>query len=303
LVKDPYKILGVTRKATDKEIQKAYRGLAKKLHPDVNPGNKKSAEKFKEVSAAYTLLSDKNLRAQYDSGKVDGSGQRTNPFGGGPGGMGGMGGAGGEYHDMSDLFSSLFGMQMGGAQRTGHPFTRTRGVRPQKGAEVRYQLEISLAEAIPGTVKHIGMANGKTLKIKIPKGTDDGDVLRLRGKGEPGVQGGPAGDAKITIKTKSHKYLKRDGNNLRLDVPITLKEALLGAKIKVPTPTGTLSLTVPKGSSSGKTLRLKGKGVKNGDLLVRLLVVLPEKPSKKLLKAIESETKGADQDPREKISF
>lgn len=304
MVKDPYKILGVARSATDKEIQKAYRALAKKLHPDVNPGDKKSAEKFKEVSAAYTLLSDKDLRRQYDTGQVDASGQQKNPFAGrgGPGGMGGMGG-GAEYHDMSDLFSSLFGMQMGGAQRTGHPFTRTRAARPQKGANVRYQLEISLAEAIKGGTKHIGMANGKTLKITIPKGTKDGDVLRLRGKGEAGIQGGPPGDAKIEIKTKNHKYLKRDGNDLRLDLPITLKEALLGAKIKVPTPNGRLSVTVPKGSSSGKVLRLKGKGVKNGDLLVRLMIALPDEPSAELLEIVEADKGDGDKNPRDKIRF
>ena len=302
MAKNPYTLLGVKKTATDKEIQKAYRALAKKLHPDVNPGDKKSAEKFKEVSAAYTLLSDKNLRAQYDSGQVDGSGQQQNPFAGGFGGARPAGGQ--EFHDMGDLFSSLFGMQMGAggptAQRTGHPFTRTRS-RAQKGADIRYQLEISLPDAIRGVVKHIKMANGKTLKITIPEGTKDEDVLRLRGKGELGQYGGPNGDARITIKTKSHKYLKRDGDNLRLDLPITLKEAVLGAKIHVPTPKGKVSVTIAKGSSSGKVLRLKGKGVKGGDLLIRLMIQLPDSISENLRDSIDADPNFEDINPRDKV--
>lgn len=306
MAKNPYTLLGVKKSATDKEIQKAYRALAKKLHPDVNPGDEKSAEKFKEVSAAYTLLSDKKLRAQYDSGQVDGSGQQQNPFAGGfGGGQGAARGAGGqEFHEMGDLFSSLFGMQMGAggpsAQRTGHPFTRTRS-RAQKGADIRYQLEIDLPEAIRGVVKHIKMANGKTLKITIPKGTKDDDVLRLRGKGEPGLYGGPNGDAKINIKTKPHKYLKRDGDNLRLELPISLKEAVLGAKIHVPTPNGKVSVTIAKGSSSGKTLRLKGKGVNGGDLFVRLLIVLPETISDHLLECVDADPNFDEKNPRDKV--
>ncbi|RZV44904.1 MAG: J domain-containing protein [Acidimicrobiales bacterium] len=302
MAKNPYTILGVKKTATDKEIQKAYRALAKKLHPDVNPGDKKSAERFKEISAAYTLLSDKNLRAQYDSGQVDASGQQQNPFAGGFQGTRGAGGQ--EFHDMGDLFSSLFGMQMGaagpGAQRTGHPFTRTRN-RAQKGADIRYQLEINLPEAVRGVVKHIKLANGKSLKITIPEGTKDDDVLRLRGKGESGQFGGPNGDAKITIKTKSHKYLKRDGNNLRLDLPITLKEAVLGAKIHVPTPNGKVSVNIAKGSSSGKILRLKGKGEKGGDLLVRLMIQLPDKISDELRDCVDADPNMQAKNPRDKI--
>ena len=305
MAKNPYTLLGVKKTASDKEIQKAYRALAKKLHPDVNPGDKKSAEKFKEVSAAYTLLSDKKLRAQYDSGQVDGSGQQQNPFAGGFGGARGARGAGGqEFHEMGDLFSSLFGMQMGAggpaAQRTGHPFTRTRSMA-QKGADIRYQLEISLPDAVRGVVKHIKMANGKTLKITIPEGTNDEDVLRLRGKGQPGQHGGPNGDARITIKTKSHKYLKRDGDTLRLDLPITLKEAVLGAKIHVPTPNGKVSVTIAKGSSSGKVLRLKGKGVKGGDLLIRLMIQLPESISDNLRDTIDADPNFEDINPRDKV--
>ncbi|PHR94310.1 MAG: molecular chaperone DnaJ [Robiginitomaculum sp.] len=324
MAKDPYKILGVKRDANDADIRKAFRSLAKKYHPDVNQGNKAAAEKFKEISAANTLLTDKALRAQYDTGKVDASGQQRGPFGYGPGGAGGPGGSPGGgpesgmggYQtsgfsgampggDMADLFSSLFGMQMGGAQRTGHPFTRTRS-RAQKGADIRYQLEISLPEAVTGATKQVRMSNGKGLKITIPVGTEDGAVLRLRGKGSPGIAGGAAGDAKVNIKIKAHKHLRREGNNLRLDMPITLKEAVLGLKIEVPTPDGKVNLKIAAGSSSGKVLRLKGKGVKvksgtDGDLLVKLMIVLPEKLPKDLQKVMKSTEEG--ENPRQSLQF
>ncbi|PHQ68097.1 MAG: molecular chaperone DnaJ [Robiginitomaculum sp.] len=290
MAKDPYKLLGVSKSTSDKDIKKAYRALAKKWHPDKNKGNEKAAERFKEISAAYTLLSDKDLRAQYDSGGIDASGQQQHPFGGQAGGMGGgyrnasgaqMGG------DMSDLFASLFGMQMGGHPgQAGGPQFRRPPPRPQKGADVRYTLSITLPEAVAGATKQVRMSDGKQLKISIPEGTNDDTTLRLRGKGSPGVNGGPAGDAKITISVKAHKYLRRDGNNLRLDLPITLQEAVLGGKITVPTPKGNINLSVKPGSSSGKTLRLKGKGVKGGDLLVRLMINLPEDMGDDLKKCV-----------------
>ncbi len=293
MAKDPYKLLGVSKGASDKDIKKAYRALAKKWHPDKNPGDKKAAERFKEISAANTLLSDKNLRAQYDSGGIDASGQQQHPFAG----HGSMGGGG--YRttsgaqmsgDMSDLFASLFGMQMGGGRGGPHasPQFRRPAPPPQKGADVRYSLAISLPEAARGATKQVRMGRGGPLKIKIPEGVKDGATLRLRAKGQPGVNGGPPGDAKVTINVKSHKYLRRDGNNLRMDLPITLQEAVLGAKVKVPTPNGNVTLSVGPGSSSGKTLRLKGKGIKGGDLLVRLMIVLPEKLGEDLKNCVES---------------
>ncbi|MEE9272471.1 MAG: DnaJ C-terminal domain-containing protein [Robiginitomaculum sp.] len=284
MAKDPYKLLGVKKNATDKEISQAYRKLAKKWHPDVNQGDNVAAEKFKEISAAHTLLSDKKLRAQYDNGGINAPGNQQNQFAGGFGGA--QRGAQMGGHEMGDILSQLFGMQMGG-QRTGHPFTRPP-VRMQKGADIRFNLSIGLPESIKGGPKHVRMSDGKTLKLTIPAGVKDKTTLRLRGKGGVGANGGPNGDAKVSIKVLKHKYLRRDGNKLRLDLPITLKEAVLGAKINVPTPHGAVSMKIAPNSSSGKILRLKGKGIKGGDLLVRLMIKLPEKAAKDFKSYVKS---------------
>ena len=270
MAENPYTLLGIKKSATDAEIRKAYRALAKKLHPDVNP-DPKAAERFKKISAAYSLLSDKDMRKRYDSGQVDGQGQQQSPFGGfgrgGPRSAGGFQGQG--FDDMNDIFSSLFGMQMGGQ----HGGAR---LRPKKGADIRYKLTIDFLEAVTGASKSVTMGNGQKLSIKIPEGTDDGAKLRLRGKGQPGENRGPAGDAKIEITVRPHKYFRREGLDIRLDHNIALQTAVLGGKTEVPTPTGAVKLSVPPGTSSGKTLRLKGKGVKTGDLLVKLMIELPE---------------------------
>jgi len=294
MAKDPYKLLGVTRSATDAEIRKAYRALAKKLHPDVNPGDEKTADRFKEVTAAYNLLSDKDLRARYDSGQVDASGQQQNPFGGGFGQS--PFGRGGGQDDMADLFSSLFGMNMGGMNRN-----RGGYARPKKGADVRYKLKLSFIEALTGGSKKIKTANGNTLSLKIPEGVEDGKTLRLRGKGQAGVNGGPAGDAKIEISVGKHKYFQRDGKHLRLSLPISLREAILGGKIKIPMPGGPVQLSLPAGTNSGKTLRLKGKGVKGGDLLVTVQIVIKDIKNKDLQSWAQDQASDQDENLRTDI--
>ena len=280
MAKDPYKLLGVPKTASEAEIRKAYRSLAKKYHPDVNKDKPQMAEKFKEISAAYSLLSDKDMKKRYDSGQVDGSGQQQNPFGGGRnpfntgfGGMGGMGGGGrrasmGGQDDMAELFSSLFGMNMGGMQ--GGMQQRRRP--PQKGADVRYKITLPFVDAITGGTKKL--TGGLT--VKIPKGVDEGQVLRVVGKGKPGINGGPKGDAKVEISIKPHKSLTRDGKKLRLTLPISLKEAVLGAKVSVPLPSGEVGLKIPAGANTGQKMRLKGKGIAGGDLIVTLQIVLAE---------------------------
>jgi len=270
MAKNPYTLLGVSKTATEKEMKSAYRKLAKKLHPDVNPDNPAAEAKFKEVTAAYNLLSNPELRKQYDTGQVDASGQQQNPFAGGfrhanaQGGMdtgfGGFGGMGGQ-DDMSDLFSSLFGMNMGRGQRRGGGGFQQRQAPPQQGEDVRYTLKMTLIDALTGGVKDLG----RGLSVRFPKGIKDGQTVRLRGKGKPGVNGGPAGDARVKITVLPHRNLVRDGNDLKLDVPISLSEALKGTKIEIELPTGKVSLTIPAGTNSGKRFRLSGKGIRSKD--------------------------------------
>ena len=291
---DPYSILGVARSATDKDIKSAYRKLAKELHPDRNADNPKAAERFAEVTRAYDLLSDKDKRARFDRGEIDIDGNPTMPFGFGGGGSpgGGFGGGAqrgfradgfegftGEGIDLGDIFDGLFGGRggmgggFGGAQPGG------RGRAAPKGATVQYKLGVSLTDAALLHTQRITLADGKTIDLKLPAGVEDGTQMRLSGKGEPGPGG--AGDALVTIQLQPHPFFRRDGDNLRLDLPISLDEAVAGAKVKVPTAEGVVMLTVAPGSSSGKTLRLKGKGFtrkdgSRGDQLVTLEVQLPE---------------------------
>ena len=286
---DPYSTLGVARSATEADIKKAYRKLAKELHPDRNKDNPKAAEKFSQVTAAYDLLSDKDKRARFDRGEIDGDGNPASPFGAGFGGFsGGRPGAGqggfrsqdfggAEGVDVSDIFEGLFGGRTGGP---GGGFSGGFGRRqpPPKGANAAYRLRVPFVDAAACAPQRITLADGKTIDLKLPHGVDTGTQMRLPGKGEQGPGG--AGDAIVTIEVQPHRFFTRDGDDVRLNLPITLVEAVKGGAVKVPTVEKPVMLTVPKGSSSGRTLRLKGKGFHKkdgtrGDQLVTLMVDVP----------------------------
>lgn len=295
-----YDLLGVSKTATAGEIKKAYHKLARSLHPDVNP-DKAAAEKFKKISSAYEILSDSEKRKRYDDGLIDENGNPT-PFGAGAydGGFGGSGN--GQYQtyninpeDLASMFgggmggfnfSDLFGMG-GMSGSTGRRRTHAHASYGM-GQDVTYSLNVAFDLAVTGGETTVGLANGKNLKIKIPAGITNDSTLRLKGQGEAGY-GGQKGDALINIKVQPSSLYTREGNNVLLNVPITLKEAVLGAKITVPTPYGAVALTIPPYSSSGKTLRLKGRGVKDkGDQLVKLMIILPEHSNADLTKFVEN---------------
>jgi DnaJ-class molecular chaperone len=293
---DLYSLLGVKRDASEAEIKKAYRKLAKELHPDRNKDNPAASARFSKVTQAYDILTDKDKRARYDRGDIDEEGNPKAPFGyggGGPGGAGGfrpdmaggMGGmGGGEEVDLSDIFEGLFG---GGQRRGGGgPFGSFGGfgggsrrqAPPQKGADIAYRLPVAFEDAAALREQRVTLQGGKTISIKLPKGVEEGTRIRLAGQGQPGPGGN--GDAIVTISVKPHRFFVRDGDNIRLDLPVRLDEALLGAKVRVPTVDGPVMVTVPKGSTSGRTLRLKGKGFTakdgtRGDQLVTLMVEVP----------------------------
>jgi DnaJ-class molecular chaperone len=299
---DLYSTLGVGRDADEAEIKKAYRKLAKELHPDRNKDNPKASERFSKVTAAYDILADKDKRARYDRGEIDEDGNPRAPFGfgGGAGGPGGgfrrgpnggadgfgAGGFGGEAADLSDLFEGLFGGARGRTGGVGGGFGGgRRHAPPMRGADIAYRLEVPFEDAATLKDQRVQLRDGKTLDIKLPKGVEEGTKIRLAGQGESGPGG--AGDAIVTIAIRPHPFFRRDpgpgsgaGDAIRLDLPVSLDEAVLGGKVKVPTVDGPVMLNVPPGSSSGKTLRLKGKGFTGksgarGDQLVTLMVDLP----------------------------
>ena len=290
---DFYATLGLARGASIEDIKKAYRKLAKELHPDKNKDNPAAAARFSKVTQAYDILSDKDKRARYDRGEIDEDGNPRAPFGyGGP--RPGQGGGfrhpgadaamGGEEVDLSEIFEGLFG---GAQQRRGAAggfggFGGFGGGRrappPQKGADISYRLPVKFEDAAALREQRVTLQGGKTISIKLPRGVDEGTRIRLAGQGHPGPAGN--GDAIVTISIQPHRFFTRDGDNIRLDLPVTLDEALLGAKVKVPTVDGPVMVGVPKGSTSGKTLRLKGKGFtgkdgSRGDQLVTLMVDIP----------------------------
>ena len=296
MAQDPYQELGVARTASADEVRKAFRKLAKQYHPDKNPGNAPAEERFKRVSAAFDLLGDVDKRKKFDAGEIDADGRETmRGFSGSPFGQGGGGGfrpggfQGGDLDgvDLGDILGEMFGARAGGARGPGG----FGGFPPQRGADVRAGLEIDLEEAIAGGKKRIAFSDGRTLEVAIPKSATDGQVLRLKGQGSPGRAG--AGDALIELTIRPHPVYRREGDNLTMDLPVSVPDAVLGGKVEAPTPEGPVTLTVPAGSNSGSVLRLKGRGMptqqgRRGDLLARLVISLPDRPDEALTRFSET---------------
>ena len=301
MANDPYGVLGVARDASQGEIRKAYRKLARKLHPDLNPGDKAAEEKFKAVSAAYDIVGDAEKRGRYDRGEIDASGAERPPpqehfyrdFAGQQGPYAGAGG----FEDIidEDVLAQLFGHGTG--RRGG------RGNIRMRGQDVQGRLALDFLDAVNGATKRLTLPDGTTVDVTVPPGTRDGQVLRLRGKGGPGLGGGPAGDLLVEIEVGPHRHFTRKGDDIHLDLPVSLREAVLGGRIEVPTPAGAVMVTVPKGSNTGSVLRLRGRGVKRpdgsaGDCYVTLQVVLPDAPDPTLEAFVEGWDAGKAHDPR-----
>ena len=301
MARDPYLELGVSRTASAAEIRKAFHKLAKQHHPDANKGDKKSEEKFKQVSAAFDILGDADKRKKFDAGEIDADGRETmrggfgggggNPFGAGFGGRargGGMGGGEGPEIDLNDLFGDILGRNRGAGAGAGGGFG---GGFAAKGADVRARLDIDLEEAIKGGKKRVAFSDGRTIDVTIPAGAQEGQTLRLKGQGSPGRGG--QGDAMIELAIKPHPIYRPENGALVMDLPVSVPDAVLGGKVEAPTPDGPVTLTVPKGSNSGAKLRLKGRGLADakghrGDLFARLVVTLPDTPDAELEKFAET---------------
>lgn len=288
---DPYKVLGVSKDAPQDDIRKAYRKLAKKLHPDLNPGDKTAEAEFKKVSGAYDVLGDAEKRARYDRGEIDASGaerpqreyyrnyagSNADPYSTNEG-----------FSDFSgddDIFSTIF--------RRG---ARSNNVR-MRGQDMHYRLELDFLDAVNGGTKQLTLPDGSVLDVSIPAGTREGQTLRLRGKGGPGLNGGPPGDAFIEIGIRPHPIFTRKDDDIHVELQLPLTDAVLGGKINVPTIDGSVTMTVPKWSNTGRVLRLKGKGIRradgpNGDEYVTLKIVLPEKPDPELEKLVRDWQQG-----------
>lgn len=296
--RDPYEVLGVARDATQDQVRAAYRRLAKRHHPDLNPGDKTAEARFKEISAAHELLSDAERRGKFDRGEIDAAGQPRGPepqwyraHADGPEGERYASAAG--YEDLGDIFSDLFGRGRGGGRRPDMPFP---------GADVSYTLSVSFLEAANGARKRVTMPDGKVLDISIPEGVADRQMLRLKGQGSPGFNGGPAGDAYVEVHIEPHPLFERRDSDVRIELPIGLAEALLGARVEVPTVRGPVAMTVPKGANTGMTLRLKGQGIKvggaAGDQYVKLKVVLPDAVDPELERFVREWAPSHQYDPR-----
>ncbi len=296
-MKDPYETLGVQRTADEGAIRAAYRKLAKKHHPDVNPGKPESAARFGEISSAHELLSDKDKRARFDRGEIDAEGrevQQQRQYYRDAQGQERYDPAGGfSQEDLESFFAQQFG-QNGRRSDWG----ATGRVRP--GRDMQYSLTVSFIDAAGGTTRRLALPDGKTLDVRIPPGTEDGHVLRLRGQGGPGHNGAPAGDALIEITVAPDARFHRDGDDIVFDVPVSLKEAVLGVSLEVPTIHGSVRVSVPAGSGTGTRLRLRGKGIRQGHQFVQLQVVVPPGEEPELAEFLKTWTPKGNFDPRSK---
>ena len=298
---DPYSALGLARTATADEIKKAYKRIARESHPDLNPGDPKAADRFKAAAAAHDLLKDPEQRARFDRGEIDAAGQERperrfyRDYAEGPEATYHTSRGYQDFGDFSDVFSDLFGegrrSGAGGRSGTGSGFA-------MRGADQHYVLELGFLEAARGATRRITLPGGSTLDVKIPEGIADGQVIRLRGKGGEGQGGGAAGDALVTITVAAHPSFRREGNDIHLELPVSIDEAVLGAKVETPTIAGPVALSIPPGASSGRMLRLKGRGVRGGDQFVTLRVMVPAEPDPELQEFLRGWRDRHPQDPR-----
>lgn len=312
MMRDPYEILGLDKSATQKDIKDAFKKLTRKHHPDLHPDDPKAAEKFSEISAANDLLGDPGTRRRFDAGEIDASGaerpqqQYYRDYAGGPG-AGAYRWSGdshawqdgfGQEDDLEEFLRQAFGGAAG---------TRRRHEMRARGPDVSYTLTVGFLEAATGATRTVTLPDGKTLKLTIPEGAHDRQTLRLKGQGGAGYGGGPAGDAYVEIHVEPHAFFHRKDNNIHVDVPVTLKEAVLGAKIKVPTISGAVTLTVPPGSNTGKVLRLREQGIldrksgRRGHQYVTLKVELPEGDEPELVEFLRNWTPRTQQNPRKEM--
>jgi len=302
---DPYETLGVNRSATDKEIKDAFKKLARKFHPDLHPGDKDAERKFKAISAANDLLKDKEKRRRFDAGEIDASGAERpqerfyRDFADGP--------AQGS-HAAQDGFTNNEELEEFLAQAFADKGRRSQGSFRARGQDVSYVLPVGFLDVANGATRTITLPEGKTLQVTIPEGAEDRQMLRLKGQGMPGFGGGPAGDAYVELHVEPHPFFLRKDDNIHVEVPVTLKEAVLGARIEVPTIAGSVAVTVPKGSNTGTTLRLRDRGIRNrksgqrGHQMINLKVVLPAAEEPELVAFLETWQPKTQQDPRKEMS-
>ena len=327
-MRDPYEILGVQKNASPAAVKSAFRRLAKKLHPDANKQDKKAATKFAELNAAYEIVGDESKRKAFDRGEIDAEGKpRFQGFAGGPGGPGGARGFGqdggfetftwgpegsarggqrgqGGRGGIDDILKEMFGGAAGGAGRR-TPFEADDFAPPTPGRDVTGTVTVTLPEAAAGTSRRVALPTGKEIDVKIPAGLADGQTIRLKGQGLPGA-GSPTGDALITVSIAPHPLFKRDGADLRFDLPITLYEAVLGGRVRAPTLEGAVELAIPPGTSSGRTFRIKGKGMPSkdgaGDLYATVRIMLPDGADGDLEALMRKWREEKPYDPRRDIS-